>query len=73
MLKSANKQTSQSIVTLLHDKHFLKFLEYVKEEIIDISIKSTKRKDITESRWLQGGAQVLQELINEIAASKERV
>lgn len=72
MLTSTNREEAQSITTLSYDKNFLKFIDYIQKEIINISIKSTKKKDITEARWLQGGVQVLQELINEISEAKER-
>lgn len=73
MLISADKQTSQSIVNLFYNKDFIKVIEYIEREIANISVKSTKRKDVTETRWLQGGSQVLQELINEFSAAKERL
>ena len=73
MLTLPDKATSQAMVSLLHDKDFAKVLLYLEREVVNLAIKSTKRKDSIENRWIQGGSQALQELINEINNSKKRI
>jgi len=61
-----------AIVRQSHSADFKVFINFLKEEEKTLALKSIKRKNETECKWLQGAAQIISELINEIEVVSDR-
>jgi hypothetical protein len=64
MLKQADQKILSALASLRGDNNFETVCAWLRDSLQDLQSESTKTRDDVLCRWLQGGAQAVEELLH---------
>jgi hypothetical protein len=71
MLKMPTVRQLDAMIKIKNDESFGEFLLYLNEIYLSLAVRSTKIQTEPQGKWMQGGAQVLEELIKLINTASD--